>query len=294
MKFWNLKHNQKPEKSPEQIENLKRIERFEYVEPQKAKKEFKLKVGMKYPEIYQELHNNVSGETSEEIQVFYTDMSELQAKNRIVQINRMFGDGKVGYDSHKVILSDNNYAIIEKNSVTTSGGSVRKRKPEYYIAGINDEDMYFVHPVANWRGQLSIKNILDYINRTDEGFTERLQGDILLQFKPYKVGSNRIELGKRRRIYGFEDDELIAAYPNPTNRTAPPSDDLTIELGRHTLLVKNTAKTYTTNDGTYVVVESDSIEIMHPEHKKTVREIPKGHYAILANQRGRREPQRFD
>jgi hypothetical protein len=66
-------------------------------------------------------------------------------------------------------------------------------EPEYFLCGINDDDdghLYFLHPLYDIPNRLihtakiddNLKEILDWVNRTDEGYEGRLQGDIIYQF----------------------------------------------------------------------------------------------------------------
>lgn len=281
MKFPFRRRN-KSAPNKKEIEKIKKI----FGEPPVKVETFNLQVGMKFPEIYKELHGRVSGETSNEVQEFYKDLTDTGVLKKIADTNRMFGGNRIKYDSHEVVTANGQYAIIQKNRVTSYTGSIRKSESEHYIAGINDEQQYFIHQISSLHRPLDIESVLKHINRAEEGFTERLQGDILLKFVPYKDTPHFYTLGENRLPYAREKHP-VTAYINPAHRTAEPDQEFTIELGRHTLLVKNRAKREETETGVYVVVESDLIEIMHPEHKKTVREIPEGHFAVLANQLGR-------
>jgi hypothetical protein len=261
---------------------------------------FNLVKGMTYNEIYNELHCHVSGETTQELVTFFNDETSKSTKKTIEKMQEIFGDS-VSYSSHEVIDNDEKYAVILKSTYESTGNTVIRKKAIKYISGINDEELYFVHPINQYDGDDDVKQMLNWINRMDEGFTERLQGDILLKFIPYPEEEKIHQLGELTATeynytkgYSETKTKNKGVLVNKKHRITKPKDKLTIELGRHILLVRNTAVDVQTNNGTYVVVESDMIQIMHPEHKMTTRTIPEGHYALLANQRGRSQPQKFD
>ena len=115
---------------------------------------------------------------------------------------------KYARDILKVIAIDHHhvnhqYAIIKKtyydielcyhcNTHHRIRGVIKPvSEPEYFLCGINDDDhLYFLHPLYDIPNRLihtakiddNLKQILDWVNRTDEGYEGRLQGDIIYQF----------------------------------------------------------------------------------------------------------------
>jgi len=252
-----------------------------YINHEKKPRPFGLKKGMKYKEIYNELHYRISGETRGEVIEFFRDDTDIRTRNTMDEMNRIFGKDSIIHSPLEVINDNGKFAIILKSTLSTVRKSICRTDEKKYISGINDEGEYFVHGLYGYHGDDSIDNILDWINRKDEGFTERLQGDILLKFIPYSDIDNN-----DRYLIGMPDLDHDYVEVHPSNRTKRQSQ-LTIELGRHILLVRNMAHDCSVGRGRYIIIESDIIEIVHPEHKKTVREIPDNNFAVIANQRGR-------
>ncbi len=246
---------------------------------------FGLRKGMRYKEIYKELHYRVSGETTEEVMEFFRDDTDIETKNTMHDMNKIFGKDSIIHSPLEVINDNGKFAIILKSTLSTLGSgtkSISRSNERKYISGINDEGEYFIHSLFNYHGGSgSIDDVLDWINRKDEGFSERLQGDILLKFVPYSdVGNDN------KYLIGNPDESHDYVLVHPNHRTEHQSQ-LTIELGRHILLIRNIIHQSSVGGGRYFVIESDRIEIVHPEHKKTIREIPEGHFAVIANQKGR-------
>lgn len=242
-----------------------------------------LKLGMRRREIYNILHDRVSGETTQEVVNFFTYGIEDSAQQHIDFIKKHIPEFKK--DDLEVISSNNECAIIKKDVITAWRNSLNTAS-DYYICGINDEGDYFVHPLHNAPVKTTVEEVLDWINRKDQGFTERLQGDIVMQFVSYDKTDK-----DQYTMEGIWNESQIFNVRNK-DRAVKSTDIHT--LGRHRIVVNgfvNTITKYKEPD-TYTLVEADEIAVVHPEHKVTKRTIPENHFVILANQRGRkRDPE---
>lgn len=252
---------------------------------------------MTYDELVAELHNKVSGETSQELVEFFHRDNTTQRK------------------SHDIIMDDGEYALIL--SYQYNEGLVGEQYTKaYWIAGINDEQRYFVHrlegiPESKLR---HIQDIVSWMNRTDEGFVKRLQGDILIRF----IANSQIWIDGKGRPSGqltgvMPDGRTVWHGVNPegwfiydgsftTGRIIKREHFHTagevhvdgafsqIKLGNHT--VSTNRHIIVLNDE-YLVVGGDrrqqgvNLLIQHPEHTFEKLEIPAGHLAVLTGQRGR-------
>lgn len=249
---------------------------------QKAIK-FNLKKGMKDGVLLKALQGKISGETRQEIQQFMCRSTENET-------------------THEILLVEDKYAIILKRELKNivipmmppqrkeihntstrvfspvlpkickeTTYTIEKTEPmnEYYLAGINDEGYYFIHPLEGFEAHFiaqnrfpTMKEVLAWVNREDEGYFGRIQGDMV--YKYVHINEN---------YYG----------------TSPMF--CKVILGRHTItadriIFNNRTKT--------VIVDNDQsdgalsqVVIHHPEHGVKTIDLPRHHQLIITGQRGR-------
>lgn len=249
---------------------------------QKAIK-FNLKKGMKDDVLLKALQGKISGETRQEIQQF---------------MSRSMEDETI----HEILLIEDKYAIVLKRErkdilipslplqkKETSNTPTRVFSPalpmiskeethtiektesinEYYLAGINDEGYYFLHPLEGFETHFmphnrfpTMKEVLAWVNREDEGYFGRIQGDMV-----YKYAHRGERLSGTSRQF------------------------CKVVLGRHTISADQiifNARTKT------VIVDNDQSDgassqtvIYHPEHGVKTIDIPRHHQLVITGQRGR-------
>jgi len=189
----------------------------------------------------------------------------------------------------------------------------------FYLAGINDEGMYFVHkleglPIEKTK---TMEEILHWANRADEGFATRWQGDILGQaVSGFTARIDYVNEGSRRQTLSGSKSEYVVGEDETTTRAQLYIRDLqkpfgdgqsselirdtressyekglfkTIKLGNHQL---GTDGYFAVLKDQYVLaIPADkgkgTITLQHPEHGQVVQTIPSGHALILTGQRGR-------
>ena len=224
---------------------------------------FNLNTDMTSKEIIKELHDRTSGETKQELEEFFKPIDEVN----------------FNIPSHNVVMQNEEYAIIAKSLQSKTPFSHFTLNYEYWIAGINDEGKYFCHPLREYIGKPNLESILEWVNRADEGFSKRLQGDVLLQFaKPEHYD----EIDERNRRYQFRVGNIsldVQTYPQSQ-----------INLGNHKLSTDGTV----IQNGDYFFVNGSNLVLQHPQHGMIEEKIPKDHWAILTNQRGRFRSGAFD
>jgi hypothetical protein len=131
---------------------------------------FAIKKGMSDEILWNEIDKiGVSGESKQEVVSFKKPEKEhVQLRNQPL---------------HNVIMSNEQYAIIRKIHTTTDSLGGVTDKYLYYLCGINDEDQYFIRPLIKVPKTVrTIDEIVDWVNRKEQGFTDRLQGDVVFKF----------------------------------------------------------------------------------------------------------------
>lgn len=129
---------------------------------------FEIKEGMCGSDVLDVIRGKVAGENTSrmhEASLYLRDRykdtdTPDKSKYRVIKV-----DSRQGMD----------YAIIRHNEY----------KNLNFIAGINDEGYYFVHMLWGMPREYmddDIDRTLNWVNQTDEGFTERVQGDFLIRF----------------------------------------------------------------------------------------------------------------
>ena len=142
--------------------------------------EFDLKKGMSGADIVRVLHGRVSGESAMEVKPFFED-SELQ----FTESDPL---------EREVVESNDDYALVvrrkkEHATINTDEGKPHKSKEitfrmSKYMSGVNDEGKYFLHGIDMIPATIpdNIEAINDWMNRVDQGYVTRIQGDILCQY----------------------------------------------------------------------------------------------------------------
>lgn len=275
---------------------------------------FGLRGTMTNDEIVAELHGRVSGETAEEIAPFFSKpLAGLEWRDA-QQAERL------------VLEEDGEHALLARFSRTLDPilGKFPVDKVEYWLSGVTDEGTYFLHPITQrpvTRSGLvapTLDAIVAWVNRTDQGFSGRVQGDMLIKFEAHPVqtfggetvrarprwtpelqnppqdpraSSGRVQTAWtwdstnwQTRGYTLEGtgsgDRLSL---NPADRNLQPSKS--VRLGNHRLSTDGWC--FVDQQSGFVVVDGDDLILQHPEHARVERKIPKGHYAVVAPQRGR-------
>jgi len=252
--------------------------------------EFKLRVGMRDLDVLRELKGKVSGETKQEtVKLLAPSVGSEMAHFEILQATE-------------------EYAILRKWI-----GEPKPFVEEYYLSGISDEGKYFMRQLSAEAITKPMDELLQWINRNDELFAIRIQGDVLLQFR--SCGNRRINtpiIGSWSPLSTRLDEELRLLENNANFQARAripfpvvlnqgliraeynlPSYNLTSFDLREHHIEANLGNHHVTVNGwlfinlPYVVLDGDSFTMQHFEHGLKTIEVPKGHYAILASQRGR-------
>lgn len=133
---------------------------------------FNLKEGMSDEILWNELTNvGISGETKQEVQGFKEPGKDYYKKT--------------GKPLHQVLMANTKYAVIRKNNVTIDPLGGISDNFSYYLCGINDEGQYFVRPLftlPRFPETPNLQQVVDWVNRKDQGFLDRVQGDVLIKF----------------------------------------------------------------------------------------------------------------
>jgi hypothetical protein len=297
---------------------------------------FKLKKGMKDGEVEAELHGRTSGESRQELQSFLHPRRDVEtlglptlevlgdngeyalvtsreittyvrAVNTGIPLCRLdepipksisMPIGEVG-----ITIPDNPNADVEifyvgaeKSTYLVDYQTEHAHNTRDYIAGINDEGRYFVHPIDRIynasKNVYDFEEMINYLNRTDQGFSKRIQGDLLLQFIPitretrhYTEGDYRMHYESPGRNWNLRYDADVRIF---VSREGVDVRDLpkSISLGNHT--VSTDGLVLPTKNRDYLIVDCGSqVVIQHPQHGIVVENIPKHHYALITGQRGR-------
>lgn len=277
--------------------------------------EFNLKIGQVNDQIYQELKDKVSGESSQQMAEFYYPNTEVE-KRRWQAPEIM----------HEVINADEHYAVIQKN------WSVMEEK-RYYLTGISDEGFYFVHEIPDTlvQRQLTMQQLVDAVNMKDQGY-ERIQGDVITKIVPvsefqiHEAAEMQFRKKKKAKLVGFfkreqlvETDEMEvipeSLYPKTLHDfqhkynssllfavTEYKSGLGQVEMStipiftNHRLTVKN-GKIYSRNsgsDGSTYVVMGESLELIHNEHSPQTIHIPLGHCVVITTQQSPQSSRNHD
>ena len=224
---------------------------------------FGIKKDMSNMELYNELHGRISGET------------QGQAATTLQSIQ----EGKTDI----FIDPTSEYSLVRVTATTQDLMNNPILSYRYFLMGINDEGLYFTHELnANdvWRHK-TFEELLMWVNRADQGFSHRVQGDILVQFVKLTI---RKDCSERERIEVRLSNNEIADYwekldPNKYNDAGYVGN----RMGNHKIISNDIY--YNSRD--YRLVQGKELILEHPHHGITKMGIPEGFSALLASQRGR-------
>lgn len=251
-----------------------------------------LKEGMTDNEIYSILHNKVAGEDSEQIQEFWYpkghEKEEVNVPDTIL----------------KVIKHSDGYSIIRKDWSIMG-------QTFYYLAGINDEGMYFVHQIPSDIDveKLTIQSILSYVNHEEEGF-ERVQGDVLCKFIRYdrvevdRAGSLEYKGVFRRKIDHRQmyPRQIVAKRGDVELREklrvnmffSSWEDPEECHIFRnHKLIAPDCRILHAAEDRAYAIF-GKKFKLKHNEHQEIEINIPNNMFALLMAQETEQSRQSYD
>lgn len=156
-----------------------------------------------------------------------------------------------------------------------------------YVLGINDEGQYFAHEIEDVpRSVKNMSQLLNWMNRVDEGYTHRVQGDILLQFVGYEhAPKSDAEVLTSGPVAGLE------FYVNEDSTAL-----LSRRIGNHEIITPTDgfARERWTQQGQVWIVSGRQFVMLHPQHATRTVNIPKGMVAVLNAQRGRADQRMAD
>ena len=225
---------------------------------------FNIRPDMTARQLLSEIKGRIAGENQVAVQEFER---VLNSKGRNLPTLRI----KVEKDSAivQVVKSQQNkLGLLDAYSART------------WLMGINDEGTYFAHELENIpKYTADMGELMDWVNRADEGFTERVQGDILLQFAPYSV---------------MKKDGFIKVQITGDEKHFSPMTFEATALGNHDLVLPMGVHTYSNRSERYIVVTGHELTMVHPQHMMRTIQIPRGMAAVLAPQRGRADRQLVD
>ena len=248
------------------------------------KVKFNLDVGMSPAEIRNELGGKISGETRGETALIFRKEDSLKINNepdlvveKVDKIREYALMSKQSYDQWSEGWDEK-----AKHDILKEG--IRKHS---YLVGISDEGMYFAHELDTRefaRGgspqEMNLEDLVAWVNRADDGFCRRVQGDILIQYQAPPLVIVEV------RQYGMNSADYIiyTAGLGTFNFRMHDRPQRMISLGNHKI----------SSDGVIwqaghvvIVVGASTLLVQHPEHGEVREQIPKDHIVLLAGQRGR-------
>ena len=266
---------------------------------------FNIREGMTDDELINEIKGRVSGETSAQMVDFY-HTADLVAAG-FVSLPKF----KVELVGESMVMEAkmNQYAVILKNILTQENGKP-KLEQHYFIIGINDEGQYFIHSLRGFaQEQLTqvrknFDKLMLWVNREDQGFTERLQGDLMVQYVDKTKLWEETSEGLNPLSCNEKPIKLTSTFTIP-HIDIPDFGYGTISIGNHTCklfqdpkklgkLWKNEKQGigrcwYVEVDAMnhYIVIDASKVLLEHAEHKPVTVQVPEDKYLIITNQRGR-------
>lgn len=276
---------------------------------------FAIYKGMTEQELWVELDRiGISGETRQEVVLFKEPEPEHMKIEPI--------------PLHNVVLNNDKYAVLAKSFTKIDPFGKVFESWSYFFCGINDEGKYFIRPLKNfpfknYKGNQkpTIEDIADWVNRIDEHFDVRVQGDVLAKFIHIKdmkrendVEDSRISTYDIENILGSQFGRQQPLQPlRQARRTSQrrslfssfigndPSQrenvieiqgikyseitDKPLKLGNHKLFTEGSI--FASREMPYVCVIGESLILQHYEHAIKELVIPHESLVILAAQRGR-------
>lgn len=254
--------------------------------------EFNMKQNMSAKEMLNEIEGKVSGETIQQMEELKTALGDVENEPKL----------EIFLDPYR------EYAMIRLETDIPDCCNFTMKAYRYFLSGITDEGFYFFHELDGGavRNFKTMESLVDWINRADEGFCERVQGDILIQYiKPeYEIKGERVAkkefwdyITKTKEDHYSRSCSLKLDFINDNYIRMRGSDmevpERTIDIGNHRV-VANWAYASWNRGVNNIVVFDDAFKLQHPQHGITSVETPKGHVAILAPQRGRAGVQAID
>ena len=246
---------------------------------------------MKGDDLLNELRGRTSGESRQELVQFFTKLV----------------DPEVPLPSHEVLLEDGEHALIVKRHIGRDGMNQLAINNAYFLSGVNDEGRYFMHPASYlFASNTSLEDVVTWLNKADEGYSERIQGDVLVQYLATAPIVRAIEVARSdpNGRYGAPgiNLELRNSRPQLGQQTVQPPSNIRFEdlvphteirLGNHVLTTTGSA--FVDRYGARVLLiglkdnKSQAFQFMlqHPDHGIKTVEVAEGHAVLLAGQRGR-------
>lgn len=281
--------------------------RFKYAEPHLIPK---VQIVMEYPGNYALALEYAVAETgiclgTDEARRMPLDNTTLNRRARLEELNKqeklLTTEPESEGRQAKLDLIAKERSKISMTPIVKTGELLKR----FYLIGINDEGMYFVRPLQEVPLDKikSIDALLAWLNKTDLGYTKRIQGDIVIRF----MEKNRDNLQYKHRLGETVGKALFLAkrsYRLPKNGNnkgftdwyMPTSTSLRRELnfGDHRIKVIGRGRIALPHmSGMYaiepLVVDAKKFKMTHSEHGELIVEVPAGHYAVLGSQRGRDE-----
>ena len=167
-------------------------------------------------------------------------------------------------------------AVVRILTSTTDSLSLPTYIEETYLVGINDEGFYYVHELTGIPPNIkTIEELLSWVNRADQGFAERIQGDILLQF---------IKKPEIKEDYGRKFLSNLQIPSGISSDFYKLHEDENVMLGNHKILTDG--EVFRNYENFFIIV-GETLTLQHPQHGIKTITIPKGTAALLAPQRGR-------
>ena len=224
---------------------------------------FNIRPDMTAKQLLSEVKGRIAGENQVAVQEFER---ALNSKGRNLPTLRI----KVEKDSALVQVvrsQQNKLGLLDAYSART------------WLMGVNDEGTYYAHELQNIpKYTADMGELMDWVNRADEGFTERVQGDILVQFAPCKPEG------------GMAHDWLNVTLNGEKRRFSALFENT--DMGNHEVIIPMGGNVY--HFQSYMAVTGTEFTIVHPQHAMRTVQIPRGMAAVLAPQRGRTDRQLVD
>ena len=291
---------------------------------------YNLSRGMKTVQLLSELHGRTQGENQRERALLFAEWEktpEVKVKGfwdskECVNVEKKLPKAQV------VLEYPGNYALLQEYHIAdadivkgttqsvglpvypnrdTKTTLVKKGEifTKFYLAGVNDEGLYFVRPLQGVPVQVlrSIDNLLIWLNKTDIGYTERVQGDICMRIMPYNTHLAESKQNKQYKKNAFGKITHVS-YRLPKNGNNKGFTDFyhlesprlinNLNFGDHRIKINGPGHMAIPHKTSMfaiepLIVDAREFTMTHPEHGSRTIQVPEGGYAVLASQRGRDE-----
>jgi len=257
-------------------------------------------------------------------QIQYDGWRELEEKQRIEAEEKAEANGRtlpkaqvvMEYERPKLVGKADKYALIleygiAEDDIYAPGKEFKKgvTKPmvpkggltkSFYLSGINDEGQYFVRPLVGMPIEIirDIDRILSWLNKVDLKYHERIQGDIVVRFvkaTPHNKQHKKNHMGKPTHVSfwlpkngnnkGYTDWYALNSVRLEKRRDFG-GHDVKITSEKGFMVVPHKTGFFSIEP---LIIDAPEFTLTHPEHGKRTVQVPEGHYAALASQRGRDE-----